>query len=201
MNFRVQAQILHLQHVSLLWINSYFPTDPQTPNFDDTELLKLLHEVENIMDSQEFDHVIINGDINYDPRRQSSFAITVSSFLDRLGLHSAWERFPVSHTHVHTDFQSTSILDHFLMNEALLKVVESAVAVDLGDNLSRHSPCLLKVRLGELPARQKVTGEAKKVRRSAWYKADEAIKEAFKLECEAKLKQLKPPPVPPVPGC
>ena len=130
-NFRIQAQILHLKHISLLWINTYSPTDPQTINFDDTELLEMLNEVESIMDTQEFDHVLWNGDINWDPRRNSGFSTTVSTYLLRLGIHSAWERFPVSHTHVHTDLQTTSILDHFLMDEALLKVVESAVAVDL----------------------------------------------------------------------
>ena len=192
-SFRIQAQIIHFQHISLLWINSYSPTDPQTINFDDTELLELLHEVESIMDSQEFDHVLWNGDHNWDPRRRSGFSTTVSTFLERLGIHSAWEKFPVSHTHVHTDLQSTSILDHFLMDEALLEVVASAVAVDLGDNLSRHSPCLLKVSLGELPARPKVRQEGKKVRRPAWYKADEAMKEAFKLDCEARLHQLVEP--------
>ena len=153
----------------------------------------MLHEIENIMDNQEFDHVLWNGDLNWDPRRRSGFSNTVSSFIERVGLHTAWEKFPVSHTHVHTDLQATSILDHFLMDEALLKVVESAVAVDLGDNLSRHSPCLLQVRVGELPSRPKVK-EGKKMRRPAWYKADDAMKEAFKLECESKLLQLVPPP-------
>ena len=78
--FRVQAQILQLQKVSILWINSYSPTDPQTPNFDDTELLELFGEVEKIMDSEEYDHVLWNGDMNWDPRRHSGFARTVGKF-------------------------------------------------------------------------------------------------------------------------
>ena len=193
-SFRIQAQILKLQHVSVLWINSYSPTDPHTVNFDDTELLELLSEVENILDSEDYDHVIWNGDLNWDPRRRTGFAMTVANFVERIGLVSAWEKFPVSHTHVHTDLKSTSILDHFLMDEALLKVVEGAVAVDLGDNLSRHSPCILKLRVGELPARPRVQAEGKKVRRPAWYKADEAMKEDFKLDCQARLLKLVPPP-------
>ena len=90
-SFRLQAQILHLKNVSLLWINVYFPTDPQTANFNDTDLLKLLHEIKNVMDSHEFDHVMLNGDINWDPSQQTGFSNTVSAFLQRLGLHSAWE--------------------------------------------------------------------------------------------------------------
>ena len=161
-SFRIQAQILKLQHVSVLWINSYSPTDPHTVTFDDSELLELLNKVEHILDSEEYDHVIWNGDLNWDPRRRTGFAMTVSNFLERIGLVSAWTKFPVSHTHVHTDLKSTSILDHFLMDEALLKVVEGAEAADLGDNLSRHSPCILKLRVGELPARPRVQAEGKK---------------------------------------
>ena len=49
------------------------------------------------------------------------------------------------------------------------------------------------LKLGELPARPKVKVEGRKVRRPAWYKADEANKEAFKHECQTKLLKLVPP--------
>ena len=97
-NYRLQAQILKLQNISLLWINSYFPTDPQTMNYDSTELSEVLAEVERILDSAEFDHVLWNGDLNWDPRRRSGFSVTISTFMERIGLVSAWDRFPVSHT-------------------------------------------------------------------------------------------------------
>ena len=34
-SWRLQAQLLHFGGYRLLWINAYFPTDPQTVNFDD----------------------------------------------------------------------------------------------------------------------------------------------------------------------
>ena len=34
-SFRIQAQILQLKKSRLLWINTYFPTDPGGANFDE----------------------------------------------------------------------------------------------------------------------------------------------------------------------
>ena len=49
-NYRVQAQVLHLPSSTVLWINSYLPTDPQLiRDYDDTELQTCLNEVENII--------------------------------------------------------------------------------------------------------------------------------------------------------
>ena len=49
-SFRIQAQILYLQTTRLLWINTYFPTDPGGVNFDENELIGVLSEIEDIMD-------------------------------------------------------------------------------------------------------------------------------------------------------
>ena len=63
-NFRVQAQILHFEDYRLLWINAYFPTDPQVFNFDKRELIQIQNDIENIMDKAEFDDVLLGGDFN-----------------------------------------------------------------------------------------------------------------------------------------
>ena len=70
-NFRIQAQVLEFPASKLLWLNTYFPTDPQLLNFDDTELLETLRDIEKIMDDTEYDDVILAGDINWDNRRNS----------------------------------------------------------------------------------------------------------------------------------
>ena len=91
-------------------------------------------------------------------------------FSARIGLRSVWEKFPVGFTHIHTDLKSTSILDNFMMNERLLDLVEDAGVLHLGDNLSRHSPIMVRLNLGSLPVKteRKVTARA---RRPDWYKA------------------------------
>ena len=62
--FRVQAQVIHFPSTHLLWINCYFPTDPQTIQFDNVDLSEVLSEIESVMDTTEFDDVILAGDFN-----------------------------------------------------------------------------------------------------------------------------------------
>ena len=44
-NFRLQATLFNLPSGGILVVNSYFPCDPRTNNFDDTELLTLLADL------------------------------------------------------------------------------------------------------------------------------------------------------------
>ena len=137
-NFRLQAQVLHFPNQIILWMNAYFPTDPQTLSFNDEDLSSLLKEAESIMDCSKFDHVVWAGDFNWDISRNSGFSIQVRDFMSRIGLVSAWEEFPVTHTHIHTDLKSLSTLDHFMVDPSLLPAVVGADAMQLGWNLSYH---------------------------------------------------------------
>ena len=103
-------------------------------------MFSLLKEAEDIMDKTEFNHVLWCGDFNWDPSRDTGFSGAVRSFIERIGLVSVWEKFPISYTHVHTDLASTSTLDHFMVSPALLGAVVDADALHLGCNMSRHSP-------------------------------------------------------------
>ena len=169
-HWRIQAQVLHIKDYKLIWINCYFPTDPQTLNYDDQELLTVLDEIESILDNSSFDDCIIGGDFNYDLKRNSGFASIVKEFSTRIGIKSVWEKFPVDFTHLHTDLKSTSTLDHFFMNEKLLDQVLDAGPVHLGDNLSRHSPIMLKLLLPAISEKPRQQSSALP-RVPAWYKA------------------------------
>ena len=76
----------------------------------------------------------------------------MTEFLERIGLFSVWEKFQIDFTHIHTDSRSTSIIDHFFVNERLLNLVTDAGPVHLGDNLSRHSPIMMKIQIEGLTA-------------------------------------------------
>ena len=76
-HFRLQAQILNFSNTRLLWINSYLPTDPQNAAFNDTELMEVLAEVENIMDNSVYDDILWQGDLNWDMSRDSDFAMVM----------------------------------------------------------------------------------------------------------------------------
>ena len=135
-------------------MNTYLPTDPQTLLFDDGELEEVLKEVENVMDTTEFDDVVWAGDLNWDMTRNTGFSEKMKTFAEKLGVMSVWDKFPVNYTHIHTDLHSTSTLDHFMVNEWLPSVLQDAEALHLGDNLSRHSPIMLKLSIGDIPARK-----------------------------------------------
>ena len=59
----------------------------------------------------------------------------------------------------------------------------------LGDNLSRHSPIILKLDLGKIPARK--IGSTATPRRPAWYKADQEAKDHFTGSVHDKLSLLQ----------
>ena len=150
---RVQAQILSFPACKILWINLYMPCDPQLQHFEDTELIQTLCEIERLVILSRDCEVIVSGDINYETRRDNHFTRTVSAFLKKLQLSSVWEGRNVGFTHVHTDRVSTSVLDHFLLSQRLLSLVDDCGPIHRGDNLSRHSPIFLSLRLGELSRR------------------------------------------------
>ena len=129
------------------------------------------------------------GDFNWDPKQNSGFSLMGEAFMHRLGLHSASENYPVTHTYVHTDLVATSTLDHFMVDAELLTVVKDAGALTkLGDNLSRHSPMQIKLVLGKLPSKKKT--EVTKRKRPAWYKAGKKEREDFKVGLNMKLQTL-----------
>ena len=191
-SWRLQAQILHFGEWRLLWMNVYFPTDPQVLNFESEELEAVQAELEGILDRGGYDGCICSGDWNYDARRRSGFARSMAAFVDRVGLVSVWEKFPVDFTHIHTDHKSTSILDNFYVNEGLLQHIESAGPLHLGDNTSNHSPIMLSLKVAEIP-RRAVEEEVRRPRRLDWSSAEQEQIKNFKVNLGEQLAGLEVP--------
>ena len=80
---RVQAIKVTLPNAKFVIVNSYFPTDPRTVNFDDTELLKVLQDIRFVLDSCDTYIPIIMGDFNTDFSRNSRFVNIVQQFFRR----------------------------------------------------------------------------------------------------------------------
>ena len=190
-HFRLQAQILNFSNTRLLWINSYFPTDSQNVVFDETELSEVLAEVEKIMDTTVYDDILWQGDLNWDMSRNSGFSVMLKRFFSRLGLVSLWEKHQIDYTHVHTDFKTTSTLDHFIMNERLLSLVVDCGPLHLGDNRSRHSPVMVKLNLGAIPVKQ--VQLKKTLRKPAWYKANKEHIDSYNKDVENRLNSVHIP--------
>ena len=88
---RIQAQIIHFPNFKLLWGNAYFPTDPGAGHFEDAELHTVLQEMETVMEKEDFDHVLWNGDFICDFSRNTTFVGLVRDFLHKIGLLAVWE--------------------------------------------------------------------------------------------------------------
>ena len=144
---RIQAQKIIFPTCKIIWINSYLPCDSQQNNCDNTELIETLYQIEKIlMECQGFE-ILWSGDLNWEMKRQTEFSKIMHNFVNKFSLKSAWQDYPADFTHIHTDGKSISVIDHFLLSPALYSLVESCKAVHIGDNLSRHSPIMLKLKL------------------------------------------------------
>ena len=178
--FRIEAQVLNLPSSRLLWINTYLPTDPQKIlNFDDTELMEVLGEIETILTSVSYSDVLWTGDLNWDMKRGTQFSRTMHEFVNRMGLVTLWSQHPVDYTHIHTDYKSTSTVDHFVLSPRLVPLVVDSGVIHRGDNLSRHSPIWVKLNLGSLPLRKQLASPVP--RKPSWPKASSEDAENCKL--------------------
>ena len=189
---RLQAQILTFPTCNILWINGYMPCDPQLQSFDDTDLVSTLSEVESLVTTHTTCEVVWASDMNWDTSRDNHFTRTVAAALQRIGLTSVWEGREIDYTHIHTDGVSTSTIDHFLVSRGLLKLVEECGPVHQGDNLSRHSPILLSLRLGEME-RQEVPEQPPPRRMPAWDRATTEELEEYRSVLEVRLQTIQCP--------
>ena len=190
--YRVQAQILCLPSSRVLWLNTYLPPDPQIiGQYDDSILREVLAEVETILDNSTYDDVVWGSDLNWDSSRNTCFARTMSAFVERTGLVSLWSEHPVPYTHVHTDGKSKSTIDHILLSPRLVPLVSECGVVERGDNLSRHCPIWVTIRLGTLPVRPSARTWVPK--RPSWSKSSISEVDDYTACLQSKLLSLQVP--------
>jgi hypothetical protein len=189
---RLQAQLLTFPTCSVLWVNGYMPCDPQLQSYDDTELLTVLSEMERLVAAATDCEVVWAADLNWDRSRNNQFTRTVAAALERMGLTSVWEGRSVDYTHIHTDGISTSTIDHFLVSRRLRGLVEDCGPVHRGDNLSRHSPIFVSLRLGELPRRQ-AAAQPPPRRMPAWDRATPEELLSYTVALHQRLQAVRCP--------
>ena len=81
--------------------------------------------------------------------------------------------------------KSTSVLDHFLVTESLLSLVEDCRVLHRGENRSRHSPILLKLRVGDIPTKKKTI--TLKPKKPAWTKTNEETISNYQMDLHERL--------------
>ena len=98
-SFRIQSVTLNLGAYKLRLLNTYFPTYTKT-DFDENELLLLLKDIENVLDRNDFDHVVWTGDINADFRRKTKHVKIIDDFMKKWHALKSWDSYQVDFTHV-----------------------------------------------------------------------------------------------------
>ena len=148
---RVQAIHVKINNNAYVFINIYMPTDPQTNNFDDSELIKTLQDIRYVFSLYEPSvNFILMGDLNCDFQRNSRFVHIINNFLDEQNLVTVWNKFPVDFTYCHPTPNNErqyifSTIDHFLVNENFIQNCVEGCVLHLGENLSKHELLFLKI--------------------------------------------------------
>ena len=138
----------------IIIINCYFPCDTQNNNFNETELIKCLEDITNIISSHPNHKVIIAGDLNCDFIRNTAFVNIIRDFIMDKNLTDVWWSFPVDFTYSFTNRNrvSHSTIDHFLISDTIQPCVNEASVIHLGDNLSNHEPIFLSLNITDITA-------------------------------------------------
>ena len=191
LNWRVQAQILHINDYKLLWLNAYFPTDPQTQNFDESEILATLATIEKIISDTQFNDILLGGDMNYDEGRNTGFCRVINEFLSKNDLVSIWSKFPCDFTYQHLNLTSFSTIDHFFVTESFLENCVDAAPMHFAENRSNHSPIMLKIKLPEDIIKDQTRPIVKTV--PSWRKATDGDKDDYTYYVHEKLSNLPIP--------
>ena len=198
-NFRLQATKFCFPSGQFLLINSYFPCDPQTEHFDDTELLALLSDIESVIRSADCPNITLAGDLNAHFLRDNTFTRQVKNFLADMSLKIFWENSDNSEDHLieNVDFThlftqdnkapSFSTIDHFAANTRIFNAVTEAGVIHCGANPSNHSVIYAKFKVGSLNLE---TEQFKANPKVNWSAANDESKEDYKQVLTAKLNSI-----------
>ena len=134
--WRLQAIIVKTGNSRLLVINSYFPTDPLTIRFNESDLIETLEFVNKILEDNIFSSVLLLGDINYDFLRRTGHVNMVDSFITMKSFIKSWSKFHVDFTRSQQNEKQfiSSTLDHFFWNEDLDEQIIDAGVLHSSDN-------------------------------------------------------------------
>ncbi len=112
--------------------------------------------------------------------------------MKQIGVISIWEKHNIDFTHVHTDYVSTSTIDHFMVSPRLLELIDECGPVHRGDNMSRHSPIFLSLKLGKLQKKQEILQPPPR-KMPAWDNAKDEELNKYTEQLQKKLQDLQCP--------
>ena len=198
-NYRIQATKFSLPDGPLLVINSYFPGDPRTDNFDDSELLTLLSDIRQAIRESNCQNVLLAGDLNSHFSRNNRFTNIVKNFVEESSLIIFWENClenaninTVDYTHINTanSIPALSTIDHFASSRKVFQSIAEAGVLHSGINSSNHSAIYTKLLVGELNLEVENIKSEKRVN---WAKATDIAIDKYKAGLAQKLGAIPQP--------
>ena len=144
-------------------------------------MVEVLTEIEKLFESCEYDDCCIGGDLNTDIRRDKVTVRAITTFMNKIGLVSVWEKFPIDFTHVHKDLKSFWIFDTFFVKKDLIDMVEDAGPVYCITNMSQHSPIMIKVKLREAQPPKALIKQPPRPRLPTWFKGYKKEKHLYSV--------------------
>ena len=201
-SFRLQATKFSLPSSSLLVLNTYFPCDPRNENFDETEVISLLEEINQVSMKSSCSKIILLGDLNCHFQRNNRFTNLVRNYLeDEMGLTIMWEH-PredppsliqhVDYTHLSLvrNVPAYSTIDHFAVSPQVYQDVSEAGVIHCGGNPSNHSPIYLKLSVGDLDLELESPQAESKI---SWDRATEDARLHYQHQLASKLEVISCP--------
>lgn len=149
---RVHGMSVDLPDHKLLIVNVYFPNDPRTNNFDDSELIRTFEDINfilNLLNNEQ--KLIILGDFNTDLQRNTYFVNSVKDFLRENELVSTWSKFQIDFTYCQAISRNMQVrhvfstIDHFFVKDEYLENCVDGSVLHIGENISNHDIIYLKI--------------------------------------------------------
>ena len=197
---RVQGIHLNINNSGYVFVNIYMPTDPQTNNFDDTEVVKTLQDIRYVLNLYDPSvSFVLMGDMNCDFSRNTRFVNILKDFLEEHHLMSVWDKFPVNFTYCHPLHNnerqfSFSTIDHFLVQENFIQNCLDGCVLHLGENLSKHEILYLRINCENFSKVIDSSDTNQNISvKPCWNKATSEQKEAFLMSFSEELSFINVP--------
>ena len=193
LNWRLQAVILRTANKRLLLINSYFPQDPRTIDFRSNDLEDILADIKKILDDNEYNDVLLMGDINADFSRHTGFVKRTESFVKEQNMKFSWNKFEVEFTHEYTKDDKTYIskIDHFFWNQDFETMVTAAGVIHDVENTSDHHPISCKLKYNNVISDHQPPIQYNS--KPSWKFASETERNKFTTDLQKKMEEMTVP--------
>ena len=196
---RVQALHFKFNESVYVFINTYFPNDPQRDNFCDNELLQTLNDINFVFNKyDESVNFILSGDMNCDFTRNTRFVDIVHTFMIEHNLVTIWNKFPCEFTYTHhvpnnAGLYNFSTIDHIMVKENFMDRCTDGSVLHLGENLSKHEIIYMKLKLDSSIPSNRQTDIDLRNSKPRWNLASKEEIDAFLQEFNRSLLEINIP--------